>query len=157
MWRHCCALNYDSKLFFVLCVAKNNVLQQFNLLHVVVLQQWTQKLFSLKLEWQHSNKCKCRQRTIACKYDESVTIKKVWLSDRQTYTGLIESTTTIYRDKEIHPSVKDLQSTTRLAESWKLHIFDTRVDLLVPVHRGGWLFFSYPFLIAVRNPLFYLH
>ena len=51
--------------------------------------------------------------------------------------GLIESTTTLYRDREIHPSVKDLQSTTRLAESWKLHIFDTRVDFPVPVQSGG--------------------
>ena len=49
---------------------------------------------------------------------------------------LIESTTTLYRDREIHPSVKDLQSTTRLAESWKLHIFDTRVDFPVPVQSG---------------------
>ena len=57
---------------------------------------------------------------------------------------LIESTTTLYRDREIHLSVKDLQSTTRLAESWKLHIFETRVDFPVPVQSGGWLFFSYP-------------
>ena len=51
--------------------------------------------------------------------------------------GLIESTTTLYRDREIHRSVKDLQSTTRLAESWKLHIFDTRVDFPVPVQSDG--------------------
>ena len=53
------------------------------------------------------------------------------------YARLIESTTTLYRDREIHPSVKDLQSTTRLAELWKLHIFDTRVDFPVPVQSGG--------------------
>ena len=69
--------------------------------------------------------------------------------------GLIESTTTFYRDREIHPSVKDLQSTTRLAESWKLHIFDTRVDFPVPVQSGGWLFFSYP-LYSCEKPLILL-
>ena len=71
-------------------------------------------------------------------------------------TGLIESTTTLYRDRKIHPSVKDLQSTTRLAKSWKLHIFDTRVDFPVPVQSGGWLFFLLSLLIAVRILLFYL-
>ena len=40
------------------------------------------------------------------------------------------------RDREIHPSVKDLQSLT-------LQIFDTRVDFPVPVQSHGWLFFSY--------------
>ena len=29
--------------------------------------------------------------------------------------------------RESHPSVQDLQSTTRLAESWMLQIFDTRM------------------------------
>ena len=58
--------------------------------------------------------------------------------------GLIESTTTLYMDREIQPSVKDLQLTTRLDESWKLHIFDTRVDFPVPIQSGGWLLFSYP-------------
>ena len=69
---------------------------------------------------------------------------------------VIESTTTLYKDREIHPSAKDLQSTTRLAESWMLHIFDTRVDFPVPVQSGGWLFFSYPLLklIAEWSPLF---
>ena len=32
-----------------------------------------------------------------------------------TDARLIESTTTLYKDREIYPSVKDLQSTTRLA------------------------------------------
>ena len=44
---------------------------------------------------------------------------------------------TLYKDREIHPSVKDLQSTTRLAESWTLQIFDTRVDFPVPVQSRG--------------------
>ena len=57
--------------------------------------------------------------------------------EEQTDGGLIESTTTLYKDREIHPSVKDLQSTTRLAKSWKLHIFDTKVDFPVPVKSGG--------------------
>ena len=71
-------------------------------------------------------------------YQESVTIGRTdRQTDAQTDAGLIESTTTLYRDREIHPSVKDLQSTTRLAESWKLHIFDTRVDFPVPVQSGG--------------------
>ena len=33
--------------------------------------------------------------------------------------------------------------TTRLAESWTLQIFDTRVDFPVPSQSRGWLFFSY--------------
>ena len=53
---------------------------------------------------------------------------------------LIESTTTLYRDRK---SIRQ----------WKFHIFDMRVDILVPVHSGGWLFFS----SAVRNPLFYIN
>ena len=36
--------------------------------------------------------------------------------------------------------VKDLQSTTRLAESWTLQIFDRRVDFPIPV-QSRWLFF----------------
>ena len=52
--------------------------------------------------------------------------------------GLIESINALYRDREIQPSVKDLQSTTRLAQSWTLHIFDKRVDYPVPVQSCGW-------------------
>ena len=52
-------------------------------------------------------------------------------------TGIIESTTTLYMDRENHPSIKDLQTTRRLAESWKLHIFDTWFDFPVPVHSSG--------------------
>ena len=47
---------------------------------------------------------------------------------------LYEYTMTLYRDREIHLSVKDLQT---------LQIFDTRVDFPVPVQSCGWLFFSY--------------
>ena len=45
---------------------------------------------------------------------------------------------------EIEPSVKNLQSMTRLAKSWKLHIFDMKVDLPVPVQSDGWLFIPTP-------------
>ena len=65
---------------------------------------------------------------------------------------IIESTTTLYRDREIHPSVKDLQSTTRLAESWKLHFFDTRVDFPVPVQVVVDYFSPIPFK-RCKNPL----
>ena len=48
-------------------------------------------------------------------------------------------------DREINPRVRDLQSMTRLAESWTLHFFDVRVDFPVPEQSRGWLFFSYSF------------
>ena len=74
----------------------------------------------------------CRLRNIAmCDYWTDTE------TDTETDAGLIESTTTLYRDREINPSVKDLQFTTRLASSWKLHIFDTRVDFPVPVQSDG--------------------
>ena len=63
--------------------------------------------------------------------------------DQTTESKNIRIYLDFYRDREIHPSVKDLQSTTRLAESWMLQIFDTRVDYPVPVQSRGWLFFSY--------------
>ena len=45
---------------------------------------------------------------------------------------LIESTTTLYRDRGIHQCQR-LAVHDEAAESWKLHIFDTRVDFPVPV------------------------
>ena len=37
-----------------------------------------------------------------------------------------------------HPFVQGQENPQkRLAESWKLHIFDTRVDFPVPVQSGG--------------------
>ena len=36
--------------------------------------------------------------------------------------------------RESHLSVHDLQSTTRLAESWMLQIMDTRMGFLCPFH-----------------------
>ena len=36
--------------------------------------------------------------------------------------------------RESHPSVHDLQSTTRLAESWILQIMDTRMGFHCPFH-----------------------
>ena len=41
------------------------------------------------------------------------------------YMGLIESTTTLYKDREIHPSDDDLQSTTRL-----VYIYSSRDFIL---------------------------
>ena len=45
VWRHRCTLFYESKVFFLLYATKSWVLQRFNLLHVVVLQRSSQKLF----------------------------------------------------------------------------------------------------------------
>ena len=39
---------------------------------------------------------------------------------------------TVEGTRESHPSVHDLQSTTRLAESWMLHIMDTRMGFPCP-------------------------
>ena len=58
-------------------------------------------------------------------------------TEGRTNERQIESTTTLNRDREIQSSVKDLQSTTRLAESRTLHIFDIWVDFPVPVQSGG--------------------
>ena len=46
VWRHRYALFYENKVFFLLSYStKTSVLQLFNLLFVVVLQQSSQKLF----------------------------------------------------------------------------------------------------------------
>ena len=44
--------------------------------------------------------------------------------------SVLESTVTLYRDREINMSVNDLHSTTTLVESLTLQNFDTRVDIL---------------------------
>ena len=54
-------------------------------------------------------------------------------------------------DIKIHPSVKDLQSTTKLTELWTLQFFDTRVDLIVPVQRRDWLFYTYRFHSHIKT------
>ena len=41
---------------------------------------------------------------------------------------------TVEGTRESHPSVHDLQSTTRLAESWMLQIMDTRMGFPCPFH-----------------------
>ena len=85
-------------------------------------------------------------------------MERMWYQPKQRMTdwcdGPIESSTTLHKDRKIHPSVKDLQSKTRLAESWKLHIFDTRVDFPVP-NKVAVDYFSPIPLKSVRNPLFY--
>ena len=48
-----------------------------------------------------------------------------------------KSTTTLYRDREIHPHIKDLQR-PRLGKPRRgLQMFDTRVDFPVPVQSRG--------------------
>ena len=77
-------------------------------------------------------------------FQESVTTGQTdTQTNGETGAGLIESTKTMYKDREIHQSVKDLQSTLRLSELWKLHNSDTKVDFSVPVQSGCWLFYSY--------------
>ena len=63
--------------------------------------------------------------------------------------GLIESTTTLCRDRKIRPSVKDLQSTTRLAE---LHICDTRW-INLSLYKVMIDYFSRIPLNSCKNPL----
>ena len=46
---------------------------------------------------------------------------------------------------------KDLQSKTRIAESWTLHISDIRVDFPVPVRKRFLIIFSFPFSILIRK------
>ena len=53
VWRYRYALVYKSYVFFVSYVTNTIVLQQCNLLHIVVLQQWIQKMFSYKMEITH--------------------------------------------------------------------------------------------------------
>ena len=61
---------------------------------------------------------------------------------------------TLYREREIYPSVKDLQSTTRLAESWMLQFANL-------FHSGGFpcpctnlllILFLLPLSIPMTNP-----
>ena len=49
----------------------------------------------------------------------------------------------MYRDREIHSSVKDLQSTIWLSEWGAFQISDMRMDFPVSLQSLGWLFFSY--------------
>ena len=50
------------------------------------------------------------------------------LKNNRIYHHTVEGT------RESHPSVHDLQSTTRLAESWMLQIMDTRMGFPCPFH-----------------------
>ena len=51
-----------------------------------------------------------------------------WREINRIYHHTVEGT------RESHPSVHDLQSTTRLAESWMLQIMDTRMGFPCPFH-----------------------
>ena len=52
---------------------------------------------------------------------------------------------------ESHPSVHDLQSTTRLAESWMLQIMDTRMGFPCPFHNEVIDYFLLPRLLFLIN------
>ena len=55
-------------------------------------------------------------------------VKKEMSMNNRIYHHSVEGT------RESHPSVHDLQSTTRLAESWMLQIMDTRMGFPCPFH-----------------------
>ena len=55
--------------------------------------------------------------------------------------------------RESHPSVHDLQSTTRLAESWMLQIIDTRMGFPCPFHNVVIDYFSPTPFILINNPI----
>ena len=67
-----------------------------------------------------------------------------------------ESTTILYRDREIHRSAIDLQSTMRLAQSWMLQILYKRMDFPVPVQIAVDCFFLLPLSIPMTITLLLL-
>ena len=54
--------------------------------------------------------------------------------------------------RESHPSVNDLQCTTRLAESWMSQIMDTRIGFLCPFQSVGIDYFAPAPLFSINNP-----
>ena len=66
-------------------------------------------------------------------------------------TGIIESTTTLYRDREIHLSIKDLQSATRLEELWILQILDMRMGFPRPFLSVVFDYFSHSCLKNITH------
>ena len=93
------------------------------------------KIFSLQPEWQYSKECICHLRNIAmCDFQESVTTRQ---THGQKDVGLIESITTLYRDREIHPTYQRLTVHNEACRVLDVHIFDMRVDFPVPVQSGG--------------------
>ena len=69
-----------------------------------------------------------------------------WDTNR-IYHHIVEGT------RESHPSVHDLQSTTRLAESWMLQIMDTRMGFPCPFHNVVIDYFSPTPFIVINNPI----
>ena len=67
--------------------------------------------------------------------------------DLQSTTRLAEGT------RESHPSVHDLQSTTRLAESWMTQIMDTQMGFPCPFMSVVIDYFSASPLISINNPI----
>ena len=61
---------------------------------------------------------------------------------------------TVEGTRESHPSVHDLQSTTRLAESWMLQIMDTRMGFPCPFHNVVIDYFSPTPFIFNKKTLF---
>ena len=55
--------------------------------------------------------------------------------------------------REFHSSVHDLQSTTRLAESWMLQVIDTRMGFPCPFWNVVIDFFSPTPLFSINNPI----
>ena len=56
---------------------------------------------------------------------------------------------TVEGTRESHPCVHDLQSMTRLADSWMLQIMDTRMGFLCPFHNVVIDYFSpTPFIFS---------
>ena len=55
--------------------------------------------------------------------------------------------------RESHPSVHDLQSTTRLAESWMSQSMDTRMGFPCPFRSVVIDYFSPTPLISLNNPI----
>ena len=124
-------------------------------LDLMPLQVVQSNVFYSKTYRDHQS---CFTINIACcihyKFCNQCSVERMWLQQKQsmTYgqtdrrtTDYKKSTMTMYKDREIHLSVKDLQSTTRLAKSWKMQIFDPRTDFPVPAQSCGSFFFSFHF------------
>ena len=87
---------------------------------------------------------------IFCKHLNERFIYKQWMwkdENNRIYHHTVEGT------RESHPSVHDLQSTTRLAESWMLQIMDTRMGFPCPFHNVVIDYFSPTPFILINNPI----
>ena len=70
------------------------------------------------------------------------------LETNRIYQHIAEGT------RESHPGVHDLQSMTRLAESWMLQIMDTRIGFPCPFRNVVIDYFSPSPLVCNKNPNF---